>query len=158
GKILRGKLMSVAWPLFLLMCATLPGYVVMMTVSPETVPQVQRVVICLMMTAVFAGVGRAPASSVVRLPGIATAGAHIRRGSVCIAPLLAWLGRDAPFGHRTVQTVLTVSPVAAALHASDTPGFTGYELLPANWWLIGGASLILLLVLIARTRRLYRPD
>src|SRR5207253_7301175 len=44
GTILRGKLLSVAWPLLLLLSATLPGYVFMMTVKPELVPQVQRVV------------------------------------------------------------------------------------------------------------------
>ena len=52
GAILRGKLLSVAWPLALLLCATLPGYVVMMTVKPELVPQVERVVVCLGLTAV----------------------------------------------------------------------------------------------------------
>jgi hypothetical protein len=32
-----------------------------------------------------------------------------------------------------------INPVAAALHASETQGFTQYELLPMNWWIIGGA-------------------
>src|SRR4029077_7844404 len=54
GRILRGKLLSVAWPLLLLLCATLPGYVAMMTVKPELADQVQRVVLCLTLTAVFA--------------------------------------------------------------------------------------------------------
>ena len=47
GVVLRGKLLSVAWPLLLLLCATLPGYVVMMTIEPALVHQVQRVVACL---------------------------------------------------------------------------------------------------------------
>ncbi len=158
GAILRGKLMSVAWPLFLLMCATLPGYVVMMTVSPETVPQVQRVVICLAMTAVFAVMVSAAASSLFRSTATATAIANLVLVGICIVPLLAWLGRDAPFGHSSVRAMLIVSPVAAALHASDTPGFTEYELLPGNWWLIGTVSLALLALLIVRTRQLYRPD
>src|SRR5262249_37024180 len=42
GTIMRGKLLSVAWPLLLLLGATLPGYVLMMTVRPELVPQVER--------------------------------------------------------------------------------------------------------------------
>ncbi|MFM7150818.1 MAG: ABC transporter permease, partial [Gemmataceae bacterium] len=42
GAILRAKLMSVAWPLFLILCATLPGYIVMMTIKPSLVTQVQR--------------------------------------------------------------------------------------------------------------------
>src|SRR5262249_12349995 len=54
GTILRGKLMSVALPLVLLLCATLPGYGVVMTIKPALVPQVQRVVVCLVLTAVFA--------------------------------------------------------------------------------------------------------
>src|SRR5438270_5241680 len=42
ARILSGKLLSVAWPLFLLLCATLPGYVVMTTLEPTRVYQVQR--------------------------------------------------------------------------------------------------------------------
>src|SRR5438067_6402232 len=40
GKILRGKLMSVALPLLLLLCATLPGYIAMMTIKPTLHHQV----------------------------------------------------------------------------------------------------------------------
>jgi len=53
---------------------------------------------------------------------------------------------------------VAVSPVAAALSATETPGFTGYDLLPLNWWIIGGASVLCLFVLALRTRRLYRPE
>jgi hypothetical protein len=56
------------------------------------------------------------------------------------------------------EAVLNVSPVAAALHASDTPGFTDYLLLPANWWLIGAASFAFLALLGVRTWQLCRPD
>lgn len=158
GKILRGKLISVVWPLFLLMCATLPGYIVLMTVMPELAAQISRVVICLGLTAVFAILVSATASSLFRATANATAAANLILVSVCIVPLLAWLGRDAPFGHGTVQAALSISPVAAALRASEMPGFAEYQLLPANWWLIGCASLILLFVLVFRTRQLYRPD
>jgi hypothetical protein len=48
--------------------------------------------------------------------------------------------------------------VAAALNAADMPGFRGYDLVPLNWWVMGGACVTLFLVLIVRTRRLYRPD
>jgi ABC-type transport system involved in multi-copper enzyme maturation permease subunit len=158
GRILRGKLLSVAWPLFLIMCATLPGYVVMMTAEPELTAQVGRVVISLLVTAVFAVLVSAAASSLFRSTAVATAVANLTLLGVCVVPLLAWLGRDAPFGHRTIETVLTISPVAAALHASETPGFSAYEILPANWYLMGGVSLALLALLVLRVRRLYRPD
>ena len=156
--ILRGKLISVVWPLFLLMCATLPGYIVLMTVMPELIAQIGRVIISLALTAIFAVLVSATASSLFRATANATAAANLILVGVCIVPLLAWLGRDAPFGHRTVEAVLTVSPVAAALRASDMPGFTDYRLLPANWWLIGMTSLVLLTILMFRTRQLYRPE
>ena len=66
--------------------------------------------------------------------------------------------RDAPFGKDTVETVLTINPVAAALNAAETPGFTDYDLTLLNWWIIGSISVILLVFLVYRTRRLCRPD
>jgi ABC-type transport system involved in multi-copper enzyme maturation permease subunit len=158
GAILRGKLLSVVWPLLLLLSATLPGYIVLMTVKPELVPQVGRVIACLGVMAAFAVLVSAAASSLFRSTAAATAAANLVLVAVCVGPLLAWLGRDAPFGHRTVEAALSVSPVAAALHASDTKGFAEYNLLPVNWWLLGAACAALLLVLAVRTRQLYRPE
>jgi ABC-type transport system involved in multi-copper enzyme maturation permease subunit len=158
GRILTGKLLSVAWPLVLLLCATLPGYVVMMSVDPELAPQARRVVGCLALLAVFAVLVGAAASSLVRSTAAALAVSNIVLVTVCVGPLLVWLGRDAPFGHRTVEAALTISPVAAALRASEAPGFTSYDLLPANWQLIGATSLALLVVLWVRVRQLYRPE
>ena len=105
GRILRGKLMSVVWPLFLLMCATLPGYVVLMTIEPDLIPQVRRVLICLGFTAGFAVLLSAAASSVFRTTAGATAAANLVMLGVCVAPLLAWLGKDAPFGHAAVEKI-----------------------------------------------------
>ena len=158
GAILRGKLLSVATPLVLLLTATLPGYVVMTTLKPELAHQVVRVVACLGLTAVFAVLVGAAASALLRTTAAATAAANLVLVTVCIVPLLAWLARDAPFGHRTVEAALAVSPVAAALRAADMPGFADYDLLPANWWLIGTASLAVLVVLVVRTRQLCRPE
>ncbi|HZY88656.1 MAG TPA: hypothetical protein VFE78_27785, partial [Gemmataceae bacterium] len=158
GAILRGKLLSVAWPLLLLLCATLPGYVVMMTIKPTLVQQVQRVVICLALTAVFAVLLSAAASTLFRSTAAATTASYLLLLAVCLGPLLLWLGREAPFGHAAVQAALTLSPVAAALQASETPGFARYELLPANWWILGGACLALLLFLRVRTWQLCRPS
>lgn len=158
GRILRGKLLSVAWPLLLLMCATVPGYIVMMTIDPELAPQAQRVVICLVTMAIFSILVGAAASSVCKSTAAAMAVSNLVLVGVCIAPLLVWLGRDAPFGHRTVETALQISPIAAALHASETPGFAEYQLLPSNWWIIGSASVVLLAIIMVRVRRLYRPE
>ena len=47
---------------------------------------------------------------------------------------------------------------AAALHAADTRGFAEYELLPANWWVMGAMCFALVTLLILQTRRLYRPE
>ena len=158
GKILRGKLLSVAWPLFLLMCATLPGYVFLMTIKPELAPQVQRVLISLGVTAVFAVMVSAAASSLFKSTAISTAIANFILVGICIGTLLMVIARDAPFGKDTVETVLTINPVAAALNAAETPGFTDYELTPINWWIIGSISVGLLVFLVYRTRRLCRPD
>jgi hypothetical protein len=130
----------------------------MTNVKPELADQVQRVVICLAVTAVFAVLVSATASAVFRTTAAATAVANAVLVVLCVGPLLVWLGRDAPFGHRTVEAALTLSPVAAALQASDTPGFTEYHLLPMNWYLLGAASVVLLIVLVVRTRQLCRPD
>jgi ABC-type transport system involved in multi-copper enzyme maturation permease subunit len=158
GVILRGKLMSVAWPLLLLLCATLPGYVAMMMTQPALFHQVQRVVVCLVLTAVFAVLVSATVSTLFRSTATATTASYLALLAVCVGPLLVWLGREAPFGHATVQAILLVDPVAAALQASEMPGFTHYELLPANWWIIGSACLSLLVFLGLRTWQLYRPE
>ena len=158
GKILRGKLLSVAWPLLLLLCATLPGYVFLMTIKPELAPQVQRVLISLGVTAVFAVMVSAAASSLFKSTAVSTAIANFLLVGICIGTLLMVIARDAPFGKNTVETVLTINPVAAALNAAETPGFTDYELTPINWWIIGSISVVLLVFLVYRTRRLCRPD
>jgi ABC-type transport system involved in multi-copper enzyme maturation permease subunit len=157
GAILRGKLLSVAWPLFLLLCATLPGYVVMMTIKPTLLGQVQRVVACLALTAVFAVLLSAAISSVFRTTAAATTASYLVLLAWCVGPLLIWLAREAPFGHTTVQAALLIDPVAAALQASDTSGFSQYELLPANWWIIGSACVVLLAFLRVRVWQLSRP-
>jgi ABC-type transport system involved in multi-copper enzyme maturation permease subunit len=157
GAILRGKLLSVAWPLFLVLCATLPGYLVLIALEPERAGQVLRVLACLGLTAVFAVLLGAAVSSLFRHTATATTVAYLALLAVCAGPLLFWLGRDAPFGHRTVEAALTVNPLAAALRASNNPAFTRYDLLPANWWFLGGACLVLLALLFFRTWQLTRP-
>ena len=158
GAILRGKLLSVVWPLMLLLCATLPGYVVMMNLKPTLAVQVERVVFTLFLAATFAVLTSAAASTLFRSSAAAMTVSYSALLAVCVGPLLVWLGRGAPFGPSAVETVLKFSPIAAALNAADTPGFTEYTLLPANWWLIGLACLALLGLVIVRTWQLCRPE
>jgi hypothetical protein len=158
GRILFGKLLSVAWPLLLLLCATVPGYVVMASLKTTASHQMERVLISLALTAVFAVLVSAAASSLFRSTAAATTASYLVLLAVSVAPLLVWLGRGAPFGHRAVETALALSPVAAAMHAADFPGFTDYDLLPANWWLLGAASVAAVVLLTVRTALLYRPE
>ena len=158
GTILRGKLLSVAWPLLLLLCATLPGYIVMMTIEPTRVHQMQRVIVCLVLTALFAVLLSAATSTFFRSSATATTASYLLLLAICVGPLLVWLGREAPFGHATVQAVLTIDPVAAALQASETRGFNEYDLIPANWWFIGSSCLALLVILRVRVWQLSRPE
>jgi ABC-type transport system involved in multi-copper enzyme maturation permease subunit len=188
--ILRGKLLSVVWPLLLLLAATLPVYMIMMTgrstglanllpdssvswprgvvlalaripsllVEAVSIPQVQRVVACLALTSAFAVLVSAAASTVFRSTAAAMTVAYAVLLTLCVAPLLVWLGRDAPFGHATVEAALAINPVAAALQAAETPGFSTYELLPLNWWITGSACVALLAFLGLRTWQLCRPE
>jgi ABC-type transport system involved in multi-copper enzyme maturation permease subunit len=176
--ILVGKLLSVVWPLVLLLGATLPGYVAMIVVersrasrepfklsqlAGEVVqgfgdPTLLRVLACLALTGVFAVLLSAAISTLFRSTAAATTAAYLALLAVCLGPLLVWLGREAPFGHGTVESALTVSPVAAALQAAAAPGFQEYELLPMNWWGIGSACVALLVLLGLRTWQLCRPE
>ena len=158
GAILRGKLLSVAWPLLLLLCATLPGYVVLMTINPALITRVQRVVGSLALTAVFCVLLSAAISTLSRSSARATAASYLALLAVCVGPLLVWLGREAPFGHAAVEAALLIDPVAAALRASEAPGFEAYELLPASWWVTGSACLALLVFLRVRVWQLTRPE
>jgi ABC-type transport system involved in multi-copper enzyme maturation permease subunit len=158
GAIVRGKLLSVAWPLLLVLSATLPGYLVISALEPTWVYRVSRVIACLALTAVFAVLLSAAISTLFRSTATATTVSYLALLTVCVGPLLVWLAREAPFAQATVQSVLMINPVAAALQASATPGLAQYELLPANWWIIGSACVLLLGVLSARTWQLCRPE
>ncbi len=149
GAILRGKLMSVVWTLALVLLATLPGYVVMVFIEPAMRNQVERVVVCLVLTAVFSLALSACVGSFFRRTAAAAMTAYGSLLALCGGTFLVWLGRDAPFGHSTVEAALTLNPIAAALAAIEAPGFGGYELIPANWWVLAVVTL--------RTWRLTKP-
>jgi ABC-type transport system involved in multi-copper enzyme maturation permease subunit len=156
--IVTGKLMSVLLTLMLILLATLPGYLVVIAIKRDLWGQVSRVLVCLGLTAILAMLVSAAASSVFRRTAVATTVAYAILVAVCGGTLLIWLGRDAPFGHTTVEAALKINPLAAALGMIRMRGFTEYELLPANWWITGYASVFLLLVLVFRTWQLTRPQ
>ncbi len=157
-RILWGKLLSVLLTLLLVLCATLPGYLVMVYIEPGLTLQVERVVICLLATAGFAMLLSAAIGSLFRRTAPATAASYAALLAVCGVPLLVWLGRDAPFGHDTVENALVINPVAAALSVIRLSGFRDYQLIPGNWWFLGIGSVVSLLVLVTQTHRISRPQ
>ena len=158
SRILWGKILSVLLTLALVMCATLPGYLVMVYIEPGLTLQVQRVVICLLATSGFAMLLSAAVGSLLRRTTTATAASYAVLLAICGAPLLIWLGRDAPFGHDMVERALLINPVAAALSVIRLPGFRDYQLIPGNWWFLGISSAICLIVLVGQTHRISRPQ
>ncbi len=156
--IVWGKILSVILPLMLILCATLPGYIVMVYIEPGMALQVQRVVVCLILTAIFSMLLSAAVGSLFKRTAAATATAYGVLLSVCALPLLVWMGRDAPFGHSTVEAVLKINPVAAALSVIRMPGFEIYTLIPANWWFMGFCSVLSVVVLVGQTYRISRPQ
>ncbi|MCH2202745.1 MAG: ABC transporter permease [Fuerstiella sp.] len=158
GTILRGKLLSVIWPVLLLLLATLPGYAVMMYIDPGLRLQIQQVIICLLVTAGFVLVLSATISSLFDRTASATTTAYVVLFSLFAGTMLIWLGEDAPFGRLTVETALALNPMAAALSAIKAPGFTQYDLVTTNWWMMGTLTAIMLTVLLTQTWRLTRPQ
>lgn len=155
--IVIGKLMSVAWTLLLILLATLPAYAVLIYIKPEMTPTVISVLATMVLIAVFALLLSAAASSLFKRTAAATTLAYALLVGLCAGTMLVWLAKDNPFTRDTVETVLKANPLAAALQLIGTPGFAGYNLLPDNWIIIGGASLACLVVLVVQTWRLTRP-
>lgn len=156
--IVSGKLMSVIWTLLLVLGATLPGYLVMIWISPSIQDQLIQVTICLVVFSVFSILLTAATSSLFRRTSTSTAVAYGALLVIGAGSMLIWLGRDAPFGHSTVERALMVNPMAAALNVLQTPGFTQYDLVPGNWWVTGAMSVVFLIVLMIQTVRLTRPQ
>jgi ABC-type transport system involved in multi-copper enzyme maturation permease subunit len=156
-KIMSGKLLSVVWTLLLVLMATLPGYVVMIYIKPDMALQVNKVLICLAWTAVYTLSVSAAVGSLFRNTAIATTTTYVTVMSLFLVPMLVWLGRDAPFGHDTVQLALLINPVGAALSVIEAPGFSSYNLLPAAWWVAGIVSSFMFLAFGVQVWRLTRP-
>jgi ABC-type transport system involved in multi-copper enzyme maturation permease subunit len=157
GTILRGKLASVLATLVLILFATLPGYLVMTWIRPEMWGQIYQLLVTLAWMAILALAASASVGSLFSRTAPATTSAYVLLAALCAGTMLVWLGRDAPFGHVTVQSVLLVNPLAAALSVIETPGFTQYNLVPGNWWFCGYASAFCLMVLVFQACRLARP-
>ncbi|TWU14573.1 ABC-2 family transporter protein [Symmachiella macrocystis] len=157
-RIIWGKLLSAILPLMLLLCATMPGYMVIAYIEPGMSLQVQRVIVCLVLTAFFAMSCSAAVGCFFRRSAVAIASAYGVLLSICCLPLLVWMGKDAPFGHRVVETALSFSSIAAAFSAIRMPGFDNYDLIPANWWFMGIGSLISLIVLPAWAYHISKPQ
>jgi ABC-type transport system involved in multi-copper enzyme maturation permease subunit len=158
GRIVRGKLMSAGLIVLLVLIATLPGYGVMIAIQPEQAAVVACVLITLVLTAVFSLFLSAAISSLFRRTTVATATAYALLVGLCAGTMLVWLARDAPFTQKTVEQVLRVNPLAAALSAMRAPSFAEYQLIPDTWWVLGIGSVVCLLVLTIQTWRLTRPQ
>ncbi|MFN8855667.1 MAG: ABC transporter permease [Planctomycetaceae bacterium] len=157
-RIVWGKLLSVILTVALVFCATLPGYLVIVMIEPGMVSQVQRALVCLAFTAVFSMMLSAGIGSLFSRTTASTTVAYIVLLLISVVPLLIWLGRDAPFGQSTVEKALLVNPAGAAMSALRAEGFTDYNLIPGNWWFLGVASVVSLVVLLVQTWRISRPQ
>ncbi len=155
--IVAGKLLSVGWTLFLILLATLPAYAVLIYIKMEMAPTILAVLGTMVLTALFALLLSAAVSSLFKRTAAATTVAYAVLVGLCAGTMLVWMAKDAPFTRQTVEATLKVNPLAAALQLIGAPGFADYQLTPANWWIIGGAAAMCLVVLIVQTWRLTRP-
>ncbi len=155
--ILRGKMFSVTWTLVLILLATVPGYIVMIYIEPALWLQVQVVLICLAIAALYALLLSAAVGSLFARTATATTSAYVVVLAAFLGPLLIWMGRDAPFGQQVVQSALSTNTIGAALMTVNMPGFRGYELLPSSWWISGVMCCMALLLLTCQLWRLTRP-
>lgn len=156
--VLIGKLASVVWPVLMILVATLPGYVVMAYIQDGMWPQIRQILICLGLSAVFSISLSFAVSSMFSRTAIATTVAYSALILVCAGTMLIWLLQDAPFGHSTVEVALRLNPIAAALSVIRAPGFTEYELIPDNWWVMGATSMAFVIVVLVRIAKLSRPQ
>lgn len=158
SRILFGKLTSVCITLALLLCATLPGYAIIMLIKPVLREQVSQVVVSLVFAAVLSMLISAAVSSFFRATATATSVAYGVLIVVFAGPILIWMNRNAPFGHAFVEKALMINPMAAALNAIRAPGFETYNLIPASWRVTSVICGGLIFVLYVRILRLSKPD
>jgi ABC-type transport system involved in multi-copper enzyme maturation permease subunit len=158
-RVLTGKLMSVAITLALVLCASLPGYGIIMVIKPVLQTQVAQVVVSLALTATVAMLTSATVSSFFRSTAAATTVSYGLLIFLYAGSMLVWANQGSPFSHAVVERVLSVNAMAGALNAMEVEGFQIYEgLLRTTWLVSGGICGVLLLVLSARTWRIWQPD
>ena len=157
-KIIVGKLLSVLLTLAFILLATTPCYLVMerldygnnLRIADCMISLVVSTFLALLISAAIGSLFRNSAAAAVTACGVLIA--------LCAGTMLIWLGRDAPFSHDTVETALKFNPLAATLSLVGAPGFTAYELIPANWYISGAGCALGALVLVVQTHRLIRPQ
>lgn len=158
-RVLFGKLMSVCITLALVLCASLPGYGIIMVIKPVLQTQVAQVVVSLALTAAVAMLVSATVSSFFRSTATATTVSYGLLVFLYAGSMLVWLNRDAPFSHAVVERVLSVNAMAGALNAMDVDGFQMYDGLLRTTWVVSGVMCgVLLLLLSVRTWRIWEPD
>ncbi|GAB5445038.1 MAG: hypothetical protein Fues2KO_53870 [Fuerstiella sp.] len=158
GRILRGKLISVLITLALLLCASLPGYAIIMVIKPVLREQVVQVLISLAITAVFSLLVSATISTFFRSTAVATTVSYGVLLLVFAGTMVVWANLGTPFSHSFVEQVLSINPMAGALNVMQFDGFESFDLVPRTWWVAGVSSFLLIVVLYWRTRQLCQPD
>lgn len=158
GAIVRGKLLSVFWTMLLLIASTIPGYLVMMYIQPTVWVQVAQGFVCLILAGLLALMISAAVGSVFRRTAAATTAAYICVLTLFGGSLLVWLARDAPFGFKTVENVLVLNPMAAALGIFRIPGFADYNLLPLSWYVSATLIVVMYFAMRLQVQRLTRPE
>lgn len=156
-RIVWGKLCSALVTVGVILLGTLPGYMILVLVNGSMRDQVQNVIISLLFAAIFSVSLSAAVSSIFRRTSISTAVTYAVLSAFFVGTLLIWMGRDNPFGPTTVYAALVINPVAAAFAEIRAPGFEGYDLTPAAWWISGSLSALLLVVLYCRVAWISRP-
>ncbi|MCL2640840.1 MAG: ABC transporter permease [Phycisphaerales bacterium] len=156
--IVIGKLMSAGRTLFLLLLATLPAYVVLLKIDESQVARLADVLLTVVLTSIMGVMVSAAVSSLFQRTTGATATSYTILVGLCGGTLLFWLGRGSPFSRAAVETALQFNPLATALSLIRAPGFEEYQLVPFNWYLMGGLIVLSALVLWIQTWRLTRPQ
>jgi len=157
-RIVIGKLVSVAITLALLLCATLPGYSIIMLIKPALREQVLQVLNCLVLAAAVSLLTGAAVSSFCQRAATATTVTYGILVALFAGTMIVWMNEGAPFGPALVENVLLVNPMAAAMNAIRAQGFESYVLIPRAWWVGSTICLALLIILYLRVRRLCQPD
>lgn len=157
-RIAAGKLGSVLWTMLLVLAATLPGYLMMVVIKPTMASQVTLALVSVLLAVAVTIAVSAAVGSFFSSTTAATVTVSLVLLAAYLVPLGVWAFRDDPFGHRLVETVLLATPLAAALAAIRMPGFTGYDLVPAAWWVAGVVTVVGLTVFGLRLRRLLQPE